>query len=138
MGVTLDTAKAHAHHTFGEVTQILTWMNDERVMVLLATHRKGGAWFVVQEPTCWMYDDPHYLARQARKAAEVLGIDDSVNGWFRLASIIHDGLPELVSMPSAPAPDLLRGTFGRMALRANGEVIREDAVRIERALPTYG
>ena len=138
MGVSLDLRKAHASHVYGEVTAILTWVNDERALVLLATHRKGSPWFIVCESAAWQYDDMGYLARQTAKAAEVLGTDDTSDGWYKIAKIIHDGLGDLVRMPSAPPPEYVSGSFGHNILTADGQVVAEQDIRVEREGVTYG
>ena len=52
-GITINTAKAHKWRANGEVTQLLTWVNGERAMVLLATHRKGSPWYVLMDSAAW-------------------------------------------------------------------------------------
>ena len=49
---------------------------------------------------------PWYLAKQSAKAASVLGMDETQSTWLRIATIIHDGLPDLIRMPPAPEPEL--------------------------------
>jgi hypothetical protein len=138
MGATLDLRKAHLSRQHGDLTAIYTWINDERAMVLLPTYRTGAPWYVVCESAAYKYDDPAYLARQCVTACEVLGIEPSTPNWSRVASIIHEGLPELIRMPSAPLPEYLRGSFGHMELRADGQVIAGEDIRIEREGAAYG
>jgi len=138
MAVSLDLRKAHASHVYGEVTAILTWVNDERALVLLATHRKGSPWYIVCESAAWKYDDPSYLASQCAKAAEVLDLDQTSTAWFKLATIINDGLGDLVRMPSAPPPEYVSGNFGHSILSADGKVVAEQDIRVEREGVTYG
>lgn len=137
MGIQLDPRKAHQCRLHGDILAIFTWVNDERALVLLPAHRKGAPWFVVCESAAWKYDDPRYLARQARKAAEVLGMDETTSTWYRLAKIMHDGLPDLIRMPSAPQPDFGR-VVGEMQLKADGQIVGGDEIREEVEAPTYG
>jgi len=130
--VSLDPRKAHSSHVYGDILCILTWVNDERAMVLMPAKRRPGApWYIVCDSAAWKYDDPHYLARQARKAAEVLGMDETTSTWFRIATIIHDGLADLIRMPHAPDPELAKGAIGEMKLMADGVQIAGMDIRPE-------
>jgi len=133
MGVSLDPRKAHAAHIHGDILAILTWVNDERALVLMPAHRAPGSpWFVVCESAAYRYDDPHYLARQAHKAAEVLGMAETTSTWFRIASIIHDGLSDLIRMPSAPEPEYIKAAIGEMKLLEDGSLISGRDIQIEK------
>lgn len=138
MSVSIDTAKAYLTRVHGDVTAIYTWVNDERAMVLAATYRPGNPFlpgaplYVVLERNAHAYDDPVQLARTARKASEVLGLDASTVAWVKLATIIHEGLPDLVRMPHAPDKELLRGSYGSTILSADGVPLASHDVRIEK------
>lgn len=138
MGVTLDLRKAHLSRQHGDILAIYTWVNDERAMVLLPACRPGAPWYIVCESAAWKYDDPTYLASQCVKACDVLGMEPSRPNWVRLASIIHEGLPDLIRMPAAPPAEYLRGSVGSMELRADGQTIAGEDIRIEREGATYG
>lgn len=138
MGVTLDLRRAHLSRYHGDILAIYTWVNDERALVLMPAFRKGAPWYIVCESAAFKYDDPTYLATQCVKACEVLGLEPSRANWVRVASIIHEGLPDLIRMPSAPPAEYLRGSMGAMELRADGQVIAGDDIRIEREGATYG
>lgn len=138
MPATLDTRKAHLVRYHGDIAAIYTWVNDERALVLLPHRRPGAPWFIVREPNAHEYDDPVTLAHSASKACQVLGMEPSRPNWVRLATIIHEGLPDLIRMPPAPVPEYLKGSFGRMVLREAGQVMTEQDIRIEKEGPTYG
>lgn len=139
MGISLDLEKAHLHRQIGDMVVIYTWVNDERAMVLIPAFRKNSAWYIVCESAAYKYDNMRYLAEQCRKAAEVLGMEPSPNNWYKLATLIHDGLPELCAMPSAPDPKLMRGAIGEMKLLENGKLIAGQEIRLEReAGASYG
>lgn len=131
MGATLDLRKAHHHRVHGDLVAIYTWMNDERALVLLPRHRPGAAWYVVMEHQAWRYDEPLYLARQCQIACNVLGLEPSRMNWVRVGTIINEGLPDLVRMPGAPEPELLRGSYGHRELREAGKVILSDEIKLE-------
>jgi len=130
--ISLDTNKAHLVRQHRDITAVFTWVNDERAMVLLPSFRKNAPWYVVMESAAYKYDNPRYLARQSAIAAEVLGMDESTTTWGRIASIIHDGLPDLIRMPSAPDPEFHLASIGHMVLRADGEVIGGQDIRLEK------
>lgn len=130
--------KAHKAHIVGDVLAILTWVNDERALVLMPAHRAQGApWFVVCESAAYKYDDPRYLAKQAAKAATVMGMDETTSTWVRVADIIMNYLPDLIRMPSAPEPEKLLSSFGDMHLKADGQIIKSEAMMNEVPVPEY-
>lgn len=139
MAVQLDPRKAHLTRLHGDILAIYTWVNDERALVLMPAKRAAGApWFIVCESASWQYDDPHYLARQAAKAAEVLGMDETTSTWFRIANIIHEGLPDLIRMPSSPQEAAVGKAVGEMHLREDGKIIKSELIRDTVEAPAYG
>lgn len=135
MGVSLNLQNAHKAHKYGEIIMLLTWVNDERAMVLM-TGKPKAPWFVVCESASFKYDDDKYLAAQARKAAEVLGMEYSVGAWYKIAKIIHDGLPDLIRMPTAPERELGKA-FGDMVLKGDGKILRQEEMRHEKGFVEY-
>ena len=136
MPVSLDLRKAHKARRHGDLLAIYTWVNDERALVLLPAHRKAAAWFVVCESAAFRYDDPSVLAAQCVKACEVLGLEPSKQNWVRIASIIHEGLADLIRMPSAPVPEV-GPSLGEVQLRADGELIAQTEIRLEQQGASY-
>lgn len=131
MSAVIDPKKAHLCRLHGDILAIYTWVNDERALVLLPAHRRPGSpWFIVCESAAWKYDDTRYLARQSAKAAEVLGMDETESTWIRIATIIHEGIPDLVKMPSAPERDL-GAVRGQLVLRIDGKEVSGQDVRFE-------
>lgn len=139
MSVSLDITKAHAAHQIGDIIKVLTWVNDERAMVLMPAHRRQGApWYIVCESAAYKYDNPEYLAKQSRRAAEVLGMDETTSTWYRIAKMIHDGLQDLIRMPSAPEKELLTASHGEMKAFEDGKLLRAEDIRFEKDGATYG
>lgn len=139
MAISLDPRKAHQTRLHGDILAIYTWVNDERAMVLIpALRAPGSPWFIVCESAAWKYDDPHYLARQAAKAAEVLGMDETTSSWYRIATLIHEGLPDLIRMPSSPQEAELGKAIGEMHLKADGEIIKSELIHDTVGAPVYG
>lgn len=130
--LSLDLNKAHLHRQHGDLLVIYTWCNDERAMVLIPAYRKNAAWYIVMESAAYKYEQSRaYLAKQCAIAAEVLGMEPSPNNWMKLATVILDGLPDLIEMPSAPDPTLMRASIGDMKLFADGKLIAGEEIRLE-------
>lgn len=138
MGVSLDLGKAYLSRVHGDITAVYTWVNDERAIVLVPTFRRGAPWYVVMESAAFKYDDPQYLARQCVTACDVLGMEPNDRNWVRVASIIHEGLPDLIRMPTAPPAEYLRDTLGHMELRVDGQTVAGEDIRIEKEGASYG
>lgn len=130
--VSLDLTKAHLSRQFGDLTVVFTWVNDSRAMVLIPTYRKDAAWYVIEDSAAFKYDNMAYLKSQCIKACEVLGMEPSPNNWYKLATVIHDGLPDLITMPTAPDKDLTRGNYGQMELRADGKTMAAQDIKLEK------
>lgn len=127
MGIQIDTARAHKWRTDGEITQILTWVNDERAMVLVPTFRNAAPWYVLMDSAAYECLTPGGLARKAIKAADVLNLPSAAP---KLGGMIESWLDELVTMPSAPPTELSRATYGQLVARADGRIIGGEEVRV--------
>ena len=137
MPATLDLRNAHLSRRHGDLLAVYTWVEDERALVLLPALRRNAAWFVVSESAAYRYDDPGYLARQAMFACSVLGIEPTAGNALRVATIIHEGLPDLIRMPGAPlAP---RGAaLGDVTLRVDGKPLAGATLHAEHSGVHYG
>lgn len=132
MAACIDLRKAHLHRRHGDLLAIYTWINGERALVLLAAQRPKSPWYVVMDSAAYLYDDPAYLARQCARACEVLGMEPSRANWVRVASIIHEGLPDLLQMPSEPSWQREKRQFGELVARERGgAVLAREALTIE-------
>lgn len=137
--LSLDLSKAHLQRQHGDLLVIFTWIDDSRAMVLIPAYRKNAGWYILKESAAYLYDNPHYLARKCKIAAEVLGMEPSPNNWYKLAKVIHDGIPDLVEMPSAPDPTLMRASIGEMQLLADGKLLSGQEIHLEADTgATYG
>jgi hypothetical protein len=136
MPVQLDLSKAHLSRQHGDITAIYTWVNDERALVLVPTFRAGAPWYIVMDSAAHTWDDREasnvpMVAAKALKACEVLGIEPTPTNARRIAGIIIDGLPDLISMPMAPEVQYSKAAYGHHEMRANGETLMADDIRIE-------
>lgn len=131
MPACIDLRKAHLHRQHGDLIAIYTWINSERALVLLPHLRPKAPWYVVMESAAYLYDDPAYLARQCMIACQVLGLPETRAHWVRVATIINEGLPDLVGMPSEPALERAKREFGQLKVMAEGRQIASEALVIE-------
>jgi hypothetical protein len=139
MSVQLDPRKAHKAHIVGDILVILTWVNDERALVLMPAHRaQGSPWFIICESAAYKYDNPNYLAQQSAQAARVMGMDETTSTWYRVADLILNYLPDLIRMPSAPDPEKMSHAIGEMKLMADGQLVKGEEIRLEKEGVTYG
>lgn len=139
MSVQLDPRKAHKAHIVGDILVILTWVNDERALVLMPAHRaQGSPWFIICESAAYKYDNPNYLAKQSAQAARVMGMDETTSTWYRVADLILNYLPDLIRMPSAPEPEKMSHAIGEMKLMADGQLVKGEEIRLEKEGVTYG
>jgi len=139
MSVQLDPRKAHKAHIVGDILVILTWVNDERALVLMPAHRaQGSPWFIICESAAYKYDNPNYLAQQSAQAARVMGMDETTSTWYRVADLILNYLPDLIRMPSAPEPEKMSHAIGEMKLMADGQLVKGEEIRLEKEGVTYG
>ncbi len=139
MSVQLDPRKAHKAHIVGDILVILTWVNDERALVLMPAHRaQGSHWFIICESAAYKYDNPNYLAQQSAQAARVMGMDETTSTWYRVADLILNYLPDLIRMPSAPEPEKMSHAIGEMKLMADGQLVKGEEIRLEKEGVTYG
>lgn len=149
MPVSLDLRKAHKHQRVGDLVIVLTWVNDERALVLLPALRKDAGWYIVMEPAAYKWGVDHSapeIARAARLhavqqsyiACQQLGLEPSKMNRAKVITAIVDMLPDLVTMPSAPLPEFKPGTYGSMVLREEGKEIAGEDLREEVEGVTYG
>ena len=137
MGIEVDTRKSFLCREHGQFTAIYTWVNDERALILLNHLRPGSPFIVIGESAAWKYDDTVYLAEEARRAVDRLGMEPSMQTWMKLATIIHEGLGDLIKMPSAPPADYLKPVLGHMTLKADGQAIHSEDIRVEKSGVEY-
>lgn len=137
MAAELDLNKCHLIRQHGDIVAAYSWINDERALILIPAYRQGAPWYCVLESAAFKYDDPAYLAHQCTKACDVLGIEPSKANWVRIATIINEGLPDLVRMPSAPERELQKHAIGEMKLIADGQQIAGEDIRLEKDVATY-
>lgn len=129
-GVVLGGPNARFRRIHGDIVASYQYVNGERAMVLWPRHRKNVPAFIVCDSAAFKYDNPKYLASQARKCAEMWGMAPSSTVWFHVATIIHEGLGDLIRLPPEP-PQVVSGpVIGEASLRLNGVEIGGAEVRL--------
>jgi len=131
-GITLGGDNALFVRRHGDIAASFQFVNDEPAMVLWPIRRTGVAAYIVCLSAAFQYDDPKYLAQQARVACELWDFDD--RQWFRIAKIINDGLGDLVKMPPDPATYQERkrtaGSIGEMSLSVAGNTVSQSEIHL--------
>ena len=143
MGAMIDLRKAHAAHKRGDLTVVLSWLNDDRALFLIPNVREKAPWFVILEKVAfeWSDQDPdnvRYLPARAAKACEVLGIEPNRPNILRIVSLVNDYMQDLLRMPTSQPPEKLMGSYGAMTLRGDGKVIAQEEITLEDEGISYG
>lgn len=113
MKYALDLTRYHHKRQHGDITAFYTWFGEELrpALVLIPTYRQDNQRTtpcIIPLDNAWKWDenvgDPEGCARSCFQFAGYLGLDPlSSMTCQRIASIIRDGLGELLSIP--PKPD---------------------------------
>jgi hypothetical protein len=128
VSIVLGGPNARFQRVHGDIVASYQYVNDERAMCLWPKHRKSGVTpFIVCDSSAWKYDEPKYLAQQAKVACDLWGFDSS--HWYRIATIIHDGLEDLIRLPPAPEKIITGPSIGDASLILDGQKIAEREVR---------
>lgn len=131
MAISLDLAKAYRHKQYGDLLAVLTWVNNERALVVLPAFRKAAGWFVLEEPAAYKYLDPSYLASSAARACQVMGIEATPRNCVKVGEIIMDQMEDLIRMPDEPDERKKVGAaIGEARLYAEGELMHGEDVRL--------
>ena len=64
-------------------------------------------------------------------------MDETQSTWLRIATIIIEGLPDLIRMRSAPDPDVLPATAGEIKLSIDGEHVTSEEIKVEKPVAEY-
>lgn len=113
----IDLSRHHFMRELGEMVVFGTWIynNDqehtEPCLVVLPRYRPPSSVkpCVVALSSAYRYDDPAYCVRAARIFARNLGFADSMTTTHKIATILHDQLPELLMMPLDPTVGIITG-----------------------------
>ena len=139
MSVMIGGAKAWKVRQHGDIGVSFQWINEEPAMVLFPARRSiaGSGAYVICLSAAFRYADSTtgaptpYLIRQSIAAAAQLGFSPTDTFAARkIAGIIVDSLPDLVTMP--PEPTGLNAeaqqAIGEMSIKVDGQTIAEREV----------
>lgn len=130
MSVSFSAEKAWKVQQVGDLVRSYHWVNDEPAMVLYPVRAKEGAGaYVICLSSAFQYDDMKYLVRQAAIAAGVMGMSETRASIYRIGTVIHDGLLDLIKQPPEPQ---WRKAMDRGAVIGQLEVKKDGKIMIER------
>jgi hypothetical protein len=149
MPVSIDLRKAWRHQRHGDLLVVMTWVNDERAIVLLPAIRRDAGWYIVQESAAFKWGIDHFdqdIKRDAMEhalaqsyiACTMLGLEPSKMNRAKVIAVITGWVPDLIRMPTSPDPEYKPGSFGQMILSADGKPIAAEPLRHEVEGVTYG
>lgn len=117
MNHAVDLSRHHFMRELGDMVVFGTWvMNDDQedtepALVIVPRYRPPSSVkpCVIGLSAAYKYDNPKYLARAAPYIAKALGFEDSLQRSNKIATLIHDHIPDLVRMPVDPAQAIVVG-----------------------------
>jgi hypothetical protein len=112
----IDLTRHHFKRDLGDLSIFGTWINNEDqedtepCLVVIPRYRRSGfAPVCVALSAAYKYNDPRYLARVAPIFLRMLGFDDGLSKAHAIASLIHDHLYDLITMPVDPTSRIIVG-----------------------------
>jgi len=124
-GIVLGGKNARFQRMIGDIVVSFQYINGERAMCLWPKiNQKRVPAFIVCDSAAWKYDNPRYLAQQAKQCCDLWGEAHGTRRWYAIAKIIHEGLGDLVRLP--PAPQLVEAqgpSIGEISLLVDGKVV---------------
>ena len=112
----IDLSRHHFMRGIGDFALFGTWIHNEDqedtepCLVVVPRYRRDGF-----RPVCvalsaaYKYNDPRYLARVTPVFLKMLGFDDGLSKAHELASLIHDHLYDLITLPVDPTAAIVVG-----------------------------
>ena len=136
MPVQIGGAKAWKVRSHGDIGVAFQWVNEEPAMILFPARRSlpGAGAFVLDLSSAFKYANSQsgeptlYLVKQSIAIAKHLGFGATDTYAARkIAGVIVDSLPDLLSMPPEPQQFTEKQTqaIGEMSLKVDGETIAE-------------
>jgi len=105
----IDLTRYHFTRDVGDLSIFGTWLyNDDQedtepcLVVIPRYRREGFKPVVVALSAAYRYNNPRYLAHAASAFAQSLGYENDMTQARKVATLIHDNLLDLLSMPLDP------------------------------------
>lgn len=134
MAVLIGGEKAYLQRVIGDIVVSYQWVNDEPAMILWPKIKRLGTKgaFVLGLSSAYLYADMRYLVQKSAQAAEFIGMDSSKFTINRIATIILEGLEDLIHMPPQPIgmTKAQEQEIGEAKIMVNGETIMETALTV--------
>lgn len=109
MKPTIDLTRHHFQRHIGDMTIYGTWIfnqdqeDTEPCLAILPRYRTIGVMpCCVALSAAFRYANPRYLAHAARQFSKAMGFEDDLTRTRKIAELIYDHLPDLISMPVDP------------------------------------
>lgn len=103
MPIILGGGKCWKVRRHGDICAAFHWINQEPAIVLYPAHRRIGVTpFAIPLDSAYDYAETGHLIEKAALAADLMGFGSDRQTIHRIASIINDALPDLLSMPPEP------------------------------------
>jgi hypothetical protein len=128
----LDLTKYTHKQVHGEMTLYMTWFSEdgtvedaEPCICIIPTRGKLGHFrpAVIALSAAYKYDIPEVLANNSREFAKTLGLGDRPNTVFKIATLIHDHLLDLIKMPPKPVENVVVGADAVITNKETGKSI---------------
>jgi hypothetical protein len=141
MPVLLGSHNMRFTRVHGDVVAGYGYCNDERAMFLWPVVKKSASGaFIVCDSAAWKYDPdlprgewldregnliagPLYLMAMANQAAKTMCMDGNKSTVIRIASIIAEGLPDLVRLPPDRREPEKKKPIGEATLLVDGKPV---------------
>lgn len=112
----IDLTRHHFKRDIGDLSIYGTWIfNDdhedtEPCLVVMPRYRTIGVRpCVIALSAAFRYNNPRYLARVAAHFAVQLGFEDELSIARKIATLIHDHMLDLITMPVDPTEAVVVG-----------------------------
>lgn len=138
MSVLIGGEKAYLQRVIGDIVVSYQWVNNEPAMILWPKFKRlatKGA-YVIPLESAYKYSDVPYLVEASAKCAEFIGMDATKFTINRIATIILEGLPDLIEMPPEPT-NMTKAQgeeIGEMLIKVDGQTIAHQEVTVPEGL----
>jgi hypothetical protein len=134
MSVLIGGEKAYLQRVIGDIVVSYQWVNEEPAMILWPKMKRLGTKgaFVLGMSSAYKYADMNYLVAKAAEIAEFIGMDASKFTINRIATIIIEGLEDLIHMPPEPIGmnKAQEQEIGEAKIMVDGKTIMETALTV--------
>lgn len=142
--ISIDAKDVHLKRVHGDFIALYTYVNDERAMILFPSKRLGAngrppPWAIIADSAAWKYSDDFYLMRQAMEFCKLWDMPER-SAAVKVATIINEGLPDLLRIPPQRVPESRGTVIGEADLLVDGKKLTTTEVSIPEGIDSeqYG